>query len=321
MKKELICKILHGSHLYGTNTPTSDTDFKSIFLPSIDDVLLCNVVHAINDSTGNCMTKNGKDDIDNGEFSIHKFVQLLTVGDIMAFDILYAPDENIIERGANYHIFEKIRENHHIFTSKNISGYIGYIRKQTAKYSAKGSRLAVVREVISILEELVETDKQYPIRRIEDIIDKLPVTDFSFRDEKGYNVIGKCFQNRDYLHNMLLVLQKYFSEYGSRALQAERNEGVDFKAVHHAVRACYQLISLYSSGKMELPLPEPQRSIAIAIKKGELHYKNEIEPMIEQLHLEVERLAKESCHPQTVDKDKINQLLLEILKETYFGKK
>ena len=37
---DVVYQVVYGSKLYGTNTPTSDTDLKSIYLPTIDDMLL-----------------------------------------------------------------------------------------------------------------------------------------------------------------------------------------------------------------------------------------------------------------------------------------
>jgi hypothetical protein len=34
MSPELIVQIKFGSHLYGTNTPTSDLEFKSVYIPT-----------------------------------------------------------------------------------------------------------------------------------------------------------------------------------------------------------------------------------------------------------------------------------------------
>jgi predicted nucleotidyltransferase len=36
----LICETVFGSHLYGTSTEQSDRDYKGIFLPSAQDILL-----------------------------------------------------------------------------------------------------------------------------------------------------------------------------------------------------------------------------------------------------------------------------------------
>ena len=37
---DMVVKIKFGSHLYGTNMPTSDLDYKSVYVPEGDDILL-----------------------------------------------------------------------------------------------------------------------------------------------------------------------------------------------------------------------------------------------------------------------------------------
>src|SRR5664279_214291 len=38
--RDVLYQVTYGSKLYGTSTPTSDTDLKSVYLPAIDDLLL-----------------------------------------------------------------------------------------------------------------------------------------------------------------------------------------------------------------------------------------------------------------------------------------
>jgi hypothetical protein len=40
MSPELIVQIKFGSHPCGTNTPTSEVDFKTVYLPTARDILL-----------------------------------------------------------------------------------------------------------------------------------------------------------------------------------------------------------------------------------------------------------------------------------------
>lgn len=42
-----VVKIKFGSHLYGTNTPASDLDYKSVHIPDVDDILLQRVQSSI----------------------------------------------------------------------------------------------------------------------------------------------------------------------------------------------------------------------------------------------------------------------------------
>lgn len=41
------------------------------------------------------------------------------------------------------------------------------------------------------------------------------------------------------------IAQRLVNEYGQRALQAERNEGIDWKALSHAVRVGREALELF----------------------------------------------------------------------------
>ena len=60
-----LIRIQHGSHLYGTSTPESDRDYKSVFLPAGRDIILQRVPKVIDRGTGSKHLKNTKDDIDD----------------------------------------------------------------------------------------------------------------------------------------------------------------------------------------------------------------------------------------------------------------
>jgi predicted nucleotidyltransferase len=60
----IIVKMKFGAHLYGTTTPDSDVDFKGIFLPTKEALLLGRVPKSHNYSTGQDESRNTKNDID-----------------------------------------------------------------------------------------------------------------------------------------------------------------------------------------------------------------------------------------------------------------
>jgi hypothetical protein len=60
------------------------------------------------------------------------------------------------------------------------------------------------------------------------------------------------------------------NDYGQRALQAERSEGIDWKALSHAVRVGREALELLHAGKITLPLPYAAE--ILAIKQGERIY-------------------------------------------------
>ncbi|GAA0339248.1 hypothetical protein GCM10008967_31950 [Bacillus carboniphilus] len=63
-----------GSYAYGTNTETSDKDYKGVCIPPIDFYLGLNAFNEYN-TTGGKNFKNTKDDIDINIIHINKFVK------------------------------------------------------------------------------------------------------------------------------------------------------------------------------------------------------------------------------------------------------
>jgi len=77
-------------------------------------------------------------------------------------------------------------------------------------------------------------------------------------------------------------------------LQAERNEGVDWKALSHAVRVGREAVELYQTGVIVFPLRCAEH--LLRIKRGELPYR-EVAAEIETLLEEVETSAARSRLP------------------------
>ena len=93
----MICKMKFGSHLYGTATEKSDTDYKGIFQPSKEDCFLNNIPKSYSNSTGSNNSKNSKDDIDEEIYSIQYFIELACQGQTVALDMIHCNDECLIE--------------------------------------------------------------------------------------------------------------------------------------------------------------------------------------------------------------------------------
>ena len=55
---DLLFKTKFGSHLYGLDTPNSDTDYKGIYMPTLSQLLLGTWPKSIRTSTGTAHTKN-----------------------------------------------------------------------------------------------------------------------------------------------------------------------------------------------------------------------------------------------------------------------
>lgn len=292
---KMIVKMLFGSHLYGTNTENSDRDYKGIYLPTREDCYLGKISKSIYHTTGSDFSKNTSSDTDEEIFSLQYFMKLAINGEMIVIDMLHAPSTKLLESSV---IWESLVENRRRFYSKNLSGYLGYIRKQTAKYGVKGSRLSALENVIKLLSGS---------GKLKDVWDELPVNEYCKFVEnpkekrwKHYEVCGKQLQESISIEYARDILQKTYDRYGDRAKQAQANEGIDWKAVSHAFRAGFQLKEIYKTGDLRYPLKEA--NFLKDIKLGNMHYINDgIAESLESLLRSVELSSLESVYPEKID--------------------
>ena len=94
---KILVKAIAGSKLYGTDLPTSDSDYKIVFLPSINEIIRLNVAQAKFTSTGG-YAKNTNKDVDVECFELRRYLQMVERGDTVALDLLFTPDDLIIEQ-------------------------------------------------------------------------------------------------------------------------------------------------------------------------------------------------------------------------------
>ena len=94
----IVVKAIAGSHLFGTNTPQSDTDYKGVFIPDAKDILLQRAKKSISTKTGSNESKNTKDDIDVEFYSLQKFMEMLAQGQTVAIELLFTPANMILEK-------------------------------------------------------------------------------------------------------------------------------------------------------------------------------------------------------------------------------
>lgn len=310
-----LVRITHGSHLYGTSTPASDQDFKSVHLPSGMSIIHQNANTVINNgvklSDG---PKNAVGDIDDQSFTLQKFLKMISEGDTVATEILFAPDWAIVETSEEW---EWIRSISNLLVNKQCKGFVGYCQRQAAKYGIKGSRMAACKDLVDLLafqfagpnaklfeiksqlEHFCEThefssivDIPTPqgvsVWHLECVDRKVP---FTASIKQAYDIYAKVFEN-----------------YGERTRAAMNNEGIDWKAVSHAVRVARQAIELLSTGMITFPRPDAEE--LLAIKQGKIDYKI-VEALLEGLVEEVEIASKLSYLTDESDASCIADLVTE----------
>lgn len=297
----IINEMLFGSHLYGLDTPNSDKDYKGIILPSKNQLLLGKTSFHVDQSTNSNGSKNTKDDIDKTYYSLQYFIDLACQGETVALDMLHgSPDKVTI----NSDIWQFLVDNRHRFYTKSMKAYVGYVRKQAAKYGAKGSRLAEIERVLNIANSATDDQTVGQLQISESDVVKW----VNYKGNVYIEVCGSKYQDNLKIPFLKRDLQKHFDKYGERTKLAKLNEGIDWKALSHALRAGYQARDIFTKGYFEYPLAET--AILMDVKQGKLDF-SVVEPMLSNLVEEVTRLAENSNYPDKVDRAFWDNFIIE----------
>lgn len=325
---ETILRVKFGSNLYGTNTPESDTDYKSIHIPDGKSIIMQRVEDVIINSTNDDRTRNTSSDIDDESFSIAKFISMCQTGDMVAYELLHVTPEQ-----AEYMSDEWLRLVHlhrRKFMSADISGYLGYIRSQVNKYGIKGSRIATARAARDMFD-LYRNAHGYT--RVKDIDQRLYefcenndhasivyLASVKGSDQKFpyFEVLNRKIDFRTSLGDAYKIMNKIFEEYGSRALAAEQGTGVDWKSVYHAVRVSEQALELTMKGT--ITFPRPNVDTLLKIKRGEFEFKKiaeQLENNLDVLEFEMNRSKLPRAHNVKYMNNLVENLYLTSVEDYY----
>ena len=195
---KLIYLSQYGSHLYGLNTENSDLDFRGVYIPTLDDIILHKdkdeineeleigiepTVLNFNDGTQALRVRQVK--VDVKIFSLQKFIQLCSKADTNALDLLFSidtpADHTWQYKGLVKNVPEEmkyplryIHENRNkLINTDRLESPITYAFKQATKYGLKGERLKVL-ELVKQKAEYLKKNKilaELKTVVVEDLID------------------------------------------------------------------------------------------------------------------------------------------------------
>lgn len=317
--ERLIVQIKFGSHLYGTATPQSDLDIKGVFLPSERDILLQRARPLLSDTRAKEHgEKNTQYDTDREAYSLQRYLELLAEGQTVALDMLFAPSWAIISEPDP--IWADVKALAPKILTKGATAFVRYCRQQANKYGIKGSRVAAARIALSAL---LEAEKRYGAQEkleaargeLQEIVENNEFLNFSEAIEANgmpisyFEVCGKKTIMTASIKVARDISQRIVDEYGQRALAAERSEGVDWKALSHAIRVGNEALELFST--RHITFPRPEADYLLSIKLGRRPYA-EVAEAIENLLEEVEEAARQSKLPEQADKSLIDDFVAEI---------
>lgn len=281
-----------GSHLYGTATATSDTDYKGLFWPSIDDLILQKKCNSISFSTGDNASRNTSEDFDIQFWSVQYWISLVHKGDTNAIDLLFsmfADTKVTSDQGVKDLLGEFYTHPIDLIGLKENTAYVSYAYMQAKKYGLKGSKLDFLKRARDWFAERLDEETQY--MRLEKYFDaflhdmasgdSMYCVERETNNERCLYINGKGFPASVKLGEAVRRLENEYKKYGVRSEMALHNQGIDWKACSHALRACYQIIELAETGFLHYPLKDAPK--IMEVKAGRLDWKTEVEPLIVEL--------------------------------------
>lgn len=315
---DLLVLMRCGAHLYGTATPVSDLDLKGVYLPEAPEILLQRTrpTIALGTAEGDG-ARNQARGVDVELFSLGRYLDLLAAGQTVALDMLFAPDTAMLRPPAP--LWRELQANAHRLVTRRAGSFLRYARRQATLFGLKGARLAGARRALDLLEDAVA--RLGGTTRLAAIA---PELDALAAEEGHVAVVSLPTAGGALLPHLDLGGRKVpftaslarardlaahaVAAYGRRALEAERQQGVDWKALSHAVRVGRQALELLGTGRIRFPLA--CASHLLAIKRGEVAHEA-VAAEIEALVAEVEAAAARSTLPEEPDRAWMDGLVLE----------
>jgi len=321
IKVQKLYSSLFGSRLYGTQTPTSDLDWKHVVLPSIDDLLTAKKIENKVKKTNTAKnTRNGADDVDEEFIPLQVFARHFVEGQTYALELAFSVDGNHASQQFYHEVtgtpclwadihevrpfMSFVRELRTQFLTSNIKAMMGYVVNQASLYSFKGERLNVTRELKALFEEFKV--------HFGTTGEKSSTDDFALAFDEELSVLAKkytkYFHKGEYdiggnrmkpcfiilekvlpftnsVEHSLKVLNTVENKYGARADQASESN-VDWKATMHALRIVDEGIQLLTEKQLKFPFEQAYVDRLLSIKRGELP----LDPIKEELSAKLDLL-------------------------------
>src|SRR3984893_4860572 len=92
--------------------------------------------------------------------------------------------------------------------------------------------------------------------------------------------------------------------------------GFDTKYAMHALRLGYQGLELLQTGRVTLPMPEPERARVMSVRRGE-HSLDEVVEEIGEVEQRLEAALEQTALPDSPDDDAVNEFLIDAYRQAW----
>jgi hypothetical protein len=265
--RKVLYRVESGSQLYGITTAESDVDYSTVFMPTAYDLFSLQKCEFINNSTKSSSEnrRNTAEDVDDQQYSLQRFVQLVIHGNPNLLEILFCK-KPVFEDP----VITPLKENASRLISRKVyDSFTGFAISQKKKLQYKSQRFLQLEKAWKGLEEGAPIQVADPSAQMtEGLANWLNSVLTEYKGDK---------HNRQSFHAGLPVkmiyekIKKEYDEYGWRVHTTTfETLGYDVKFGAHAVRLFHEGIQLLTTGVLEFPITGQAYEDIMAIRRGEV---------------------------------------------------
>lgn len=308
-----------GSHLFGANGPNSDEDYKFIYLPNKEFLLLGNKLDHITLNKGKT-EKNTKDDVDLQGWSLQYFLHLLKKGESNGIDLLFSYSNRDARIDIHPAMVWMFKNPGFFYDPTNIKSYLGFANSQAKRYGVKGDRLRLVNNLINdplLNSHLNDENINGRLESYMDyILENYGHEKFCYKEknEDGhwFLVINESkHMGTIYLTEFMQRMVKEERVYGERAKKAMINDANDYKALYNTYRAYVQYLQLSKTGVIKYPFTGNVLELIKRIKYGKMSNEN-ILTVIESVKETVDSLPENQIIESRYSPEIIKKFVLDM---------
>jgi len=342
--------VIRGSHAYGTNIETSDTDYAGVFIQPMEDIIGNRYKEQINDDKNDIVI-----------YEIRRFLELLASNNPTVLELLNTPEDCVVYRDP---IFDEVLKNRDKFITKGCSkSFGGYAKQQIGKAKGQDKKQNWEKDKVSRktpLDFCYIFDKANSITLTDYLSSRGMVQEYcglskvnhckdlyalhydrSIRNDMGFKGIAFEDSNEVRLSSIPKEFEVSFIGYISynkdgysqhckdynsyQTWLNERNEArwvdvqshgqkIDGKNMMHCVRLM-QMAREIAEGK-GIIVRRPNAEELLDIRRGKVDLQSLIDGVEEEIK-EIDKLFEESALPDNVDPNFVNSLIISIRKEIY----
>lgn len=328
----------YGSRLYGTADENSDHDYKAVYLPAIDNMLLGKRLVSSKARFDERGRKIGDeqapmpaDGLEIEYIPFQTFVRDFVRGQTYAVEMAHAiviagpAAPTAHDRWEHSLVVEMVRE----FSNSNLYSMIGFAQKQTFDYVHRAERLNNLQAVYEVVSRIFQLE---PSLRLDEYLNGELVLDIISRDTKletstsvvnGNRTLrtlelnGRSYLETTSVSHLVSQLEKAIDKYGHRVVNASTEE-IDWKSLSHAVRVYWQVLDICETRTLKFPFHEAAATYLLEVKRGRVPFET-LQKLLIDLDVKVKAaLETTSLQPLTDELlEKSEQWLLKVLRELY----